>query len=72
MIIVKEMSTGKRLDEACNHNNDAYGDEVLYTEWARMPRVQAGLASGVSANVSPMDGRAALARLFYSVSDERH
>ena len=22
MIVIKEMSTGKRLDEACNHNND--------------------------------------------------
>ena len=30
MTIVMEMNTGKILDEACNHNNDAYGDEVLY------------------------------------------
>jgi len=72
MIIIKEMSTGKRLDEACNHNNDAYDDEVLYTEWARLPRVQAGL-SEASVDVSPSNGaREALARLFCGVSDERH
>jgi len=72
MIVIKEMSTGKRLDEACNHNNEAYDDEVLYTEWARLPRVQAGL-SAASVNASPINGsRAALARLFGSVSDERH
>lgn len=68
MIIVKETSTGKRLDEACNYNNDAYDDEVLYTEWARLPRVQAGLTT---ASVTS-DGAEPLARLFYSVSDERH
>ncbi len=72
MIIIKEMSTGKRLDEACNHNNDAYDDEVLYTEWARLPRVQAGL-SEATVDVSPVNGaREALARLFCGVSDERH
>ena len=72
MIIIKEMSTGKRLDEACNLNNDAYDDEVLYTEWARLPRVQAGL-SEASVDVSPVNGaREALARLFCGVSDERH
>lgn len=71
MIIVKEMSTGKRLDEACNHNNDAYDDEVLYTKWAKLPRLQTGTQSSV--NASPMmNGYEALARLFYSVSDERH
>ena len=69
MIIIKEMSTGKRLDEACNHNNDAYVDEVLYTEWASLPRTQAC----ASVNASPVSAtRAALARLFRSVSDERH
>lgn len=72
MIIIKEMSTGKRLDEACNHNNDAYDDEVLYTEWARLPRVQAAL-SEASVDVSPVNAaRDALARLFCGVSDERH
>lgn len=70
MIIVKEMSTGKRLDEACNHNNDAYDDEVLYTKWAKLPRLQTGAQGSV--NASPMNGYEALARLFYSVSDERH
>ncbi|MFT3848300.1 MAG: hypothetical protein QM739_06360 [Propionivibrio sp.] len=68
MIIVKEMSSGKRLDEACNHNNDAYDDEVLYTEWARMPRLQMTSA----ANVAQTSHDAALARLFHCVSDERH
>ena len=71
MIIIKDMSSGKRLDEACNHNNDAYDDEVLYTRWARMPRVQAGLAE-VSAPASPLNAQAALARLFGRVRDERH
>ena len=72
MIIIKEMSTGKRLDEACNHNNDAYDDEVLYTEWARLPRVQAGLAEAPDKASSMSGAHAALARLFCSVSDERH
>jgi hypothetical protein len=72
MIIIKEMSSGKRLDEACNHNNDAYDDEVLYTEWARLPRVQAGFAD-TSVNVgASTKGSEALARLFYGVSDERY
>ena len=71
MIIVKEMSTGKRLDEACNHNNDAYDDEVLYTKWVKLPRLHSA-TPGSAANASPMNGYEALARLFYSVSDERH
>ena len=68
MIIIKEMSTGKRLDEACNHNNDAYDDEVLYTKWAKLPPLQ----SRTQDKTSSMNGYEALARLFYSVSDERH
>lgn len=71
MIIVKEMSTGKRLDEACNHNNDAYDDEVLYTKWARLPRLQT-VSADASTSPAQTSGYAALARLFYSVSDERH
>ena len=42
MTIVMEMNTGKILDEACNHNNDAYGDEVLYAAWTALPRADAG------------------------------
>ena len=71
MIIINEMSTGKRLDEACNHNNDAYDDEVLYTKWAKLPRLQSE-TQGNAAKVSPTNGYEALARLLYSVSDERH
>ena len=68
MIIIKETSTGKRLDEACNHNNDAYDDEVLYTKWAKLPPLQ----SRTQDKTSSMNGYEALARLFYSVCDERH
>ena len=71
MIIIKELSTGKRLDEACNHNNDAYDDELLYTKWARLPRLQM-VSAGASTNPVQTNGYAALARLLYSVSDERH
>ena len=43
MLIVTEMSAGKVLDEACNHYNDAYSDEVMYTSRAGFPRVEARL-----------------------------
>ena len=44
MVTVMEMSAGKVLDEACNHYNDVYCDEVLYAAWAEAPKVDAGLA----------------------------
>lgn len=33
------------MDEACNHYNDVYCDEVLYAAWAEAPKVDAGLAN---------------------------
>ena len=42
-----EMSAGKVLDEACNHYNDVYCDEVLYAAWAEAPQVDAGLTKRV-------------------------
>lgn len=30
------------LDEVCNHNNDAYGDEVLYGAWIGAQRDDPG------------------------------
>ena len=47
MVTVMDMSAGKVLDEACNHNNDVYCDEVLYAAWAEAPKVDAGLAKQV-------------------------
>lgn len=43
MAIVMDMESGKVLDEACNDNNDVYGDEALYATWAAAPRVAPGL-----------------------------
>lgn len=42
---VMDMNSAKALDEACNHNNDRYNDEVLYAGWVEPSRSQAGLAS---------------------------
>lgn len=45
-----DTNSGKALDEACNHNNDLYNDEVLYTTWVETPRSKAGATgSSVSA-----------------------
>ncbi len=38
MAIAIDTINGKILDEACNQNNDAYSDEVLYAAWADAPR----------------------------------
>jgi len=43
MEITMDTNSGKMLDEACNHNNDRYNDEVLYTTWVEAPRVKAGV-----------------------------
>ncbi len=37
-----DTKSGKKLDEACNHNNDRYDDEVLYTTWVETPRAKTG------------------------------
>lgn len=44
MVIVMDMNSGKVLDEACNHYNDRYSDEVLYAAWVDAPRIEPGLA----------------------------
>ena len=44
MEIAMDTNSGKALDEACNHNNDLYNDEVLYTTWVETPRSKAGTA----------------------------
>ncbi len=36
-----ETRNAKLLDEACNSNNEAYCDEVLYAAWADAPRLEA-------------------------------
>jgi hypothetical protein len=33
MVTVMETSQGRILDEACNHYNDVYRDELLYAAW---------------------------------------
>ena len=33
----QSLHSGKDLDEACNHNNDAYCDEALYAAWINPP-----------------------------------
>lgn len=48
MVIVMEMISGKVLDEACNHYNDVYSDEVLYAAWAEAPRVDRRLNEAVA------------------------
>ena len=38
-----EMGCAKLLDEACNCNNEAYCDELLYAQWLGAPYVGAAL-----------------------------
>jgi hypothetical protein len=38
MVTVMETSQGRILDEACNHYNDVYRDELLYAVWTAAPR----------------------------------
>lgn len=56
MVIIMETSSGKILDEACNHYNDVYRDEVLYSSWAAAPHVAAGLATVAPAGKAPVSG----------------
>ena len=43
MVINMKTGSGRILDEACNHNNEVYNDEVLYTAWAEAPNIEARL-----------------------------
>lgn len=45
MEIAMDTKSGKRLDEACNHHNELYNDEVLYATWIEAPRTKAGPAT---------------------------
>ena len=70
MVTVMDMSAGKDLDEACNHNNDVYSDEVLYASWAEAPRagLQAVAApvAGAPAGATGVDVESFMARLYAS------
>lgn len=48
MEIAMDTNSGKVLDETCNHNNEFYNDEVLYTTWVESPRTKAVSAYGAS------------------------
>ena len=39
MLIKMETSSGRILDETCNQNHEAYGDEFLYAALTDAPRV---------------------------------
>jgi hypothetical protein len=62
-MIAMETKTGKVLDEACNCNNDVYGDEVLYATWAATPRA-ARAANDPKLVLSPAERLRALADAF--------
>jgi hypothetical protein len=67
MLIVTEMSAGKVLDEACNHNNDVYCDEALYTAWSGRPGVAARLLefdTMAAGKPSSADGQGFMAHLY--------
>ncbi len=67
MLIVTEMSAGKVLDEACNHNNDVFCDESLYVAWAGSPRVAARLLefdTMAADKPSSADGKGFMAHLY--------
>ncbi len=43
MLSIMEMNSVRALDEACNHHNDEYSDEVLYASWAAGGQRDGGL-----------------------------
>lgn len=64
MVIVMEMSTGKRLDEL----EEAYGDEVLLSNWTPRPELGLGLQEAVPAHhdAPPEDAEAFLRAVYLS------
>ena len=40
MVIIMNMGSAKILDEACNHYNETYSDELLYSTWSEAPRAE--------------------------------
>jgi hypothetical protein len=65
-----DVNSGKDLDEACNHHNDVYSDEVLYASWAEAPRTALQAAAAPFAGAPPgatgVDVESFLARLYAS------
>jgi hypothetical protein len=63
--IVMKMGSAKRLDEACNHYNEVYNDEVLYTVWTEAPHAEdvRRLSAATSATYNA-DVDAFMARLY--------
>jgi hypothetical protein len=43
-VIDMNMGSAKVLDEACNHYNEVYCDEVLYSAWVEAPHAEDGRA----------------------------
>ena len=66
MVIVMDTNSGKALDEACNHNNDVYSDEVLYASWAEAPRVAPQPVAVPAVAGSSVDVEDFMARLYAS------
>jgi hypothetical protein len=66
--MVMEMGSAKLLDEACNHYNEVYSDEVLYAAWAEAPPVDVVATVAVAAaDATPsFDVDAFMARLYAS------
>jgi len=67
MVILMNMGSAKILDEACNHYNDAYSDEMLYAAWVEAPHAEdvRGLSAPSSAAYN-VDVDAFMARLYAS------
>lgn len=42
MVIDMNMGPAKVLDEACNHYNEVYSDEDLYSAWVEAPHAEDG------------------------------
>jgi hypothetical protein len=68
MVTSMDTSSAKVLDEACNHYNDVYSDEVLYASWAEAPRAtpQPVATPAGDAAAGAFDVESFLARLYAS------
>ena len=65
MVIVMNMGSAKILDEACNHYNETYSDEVLYTARVEAPRVDdVRKHSAATSEAYNVDVDAFMARLY--------
>lgn len=62
-----DRGSGKKLDEECNDNNEAYSEEVLYASWAEVPPGAPAPVKTPAANpatIEEIDVEATLARLY--------